>query len=525
MAPRTRKKGVSAASKSSNQRTQAEDLAPGPINSNTSTRATLSKRPPQAARSTNRSKRVRNNTTNPEEPSTNDLSTGAGSNDDQTLGDTTNQPEILPTLDNYMTMMKLWPLGRIREHLEEHKASTQNRLPSEIHDRVKLVYNQFKNELLMLAMIGKVSEATIKSYIPEMSATRAISRYTIFLQYCLDCLSEPMPLRGQEEGGDFLGDRNWKTGARWRALSDDEKAVFEPINFYALAGVPNLLLDPETGECVVDDHPEEQEHSAQLQRKSKTAIEKIAHQLSCEANRLDFAYYLVATSTVTPNKSSELGWLKQYTTHPQIGTWANKTCHFATVFATYSQGVSMAKAIASVNNKPKRQRPDKQQPSDKIKVDLGRLLAALTHKTLGYTPPQSFPQTADPAAESKKRVLPISIVLTEGSRLTDEKLQVGFKKMQSATRNEWLNDVKDGHFRLTKLRVGSDEAIGEPVVLDATDIEAALTTPPRARDNVIQSNNNSDEPITNQAANNENKKKNGGESDTTSESDSDEEDD
>lgn len=479
--------------------------APGTTRSNTSTSGAGSKRVP--SRTSVPAKRVRTKTVN-NLPSTNPQ----GTEDEQPVDTQESQPnsEITPTLNNYKTLMKFWPPGRIREHLQENKGSTHNCPSTEIRDRVKLVFKEFNHELLMLAMIAQVSEPTIKSIIPDMTATRATSPYTLFLQYCLGCLLEPMPLKGDEEVEVKLGERNSKNGARWRALSVDERAVFDPIIFYALAGVPNPLLDLENSEDKMDDNQDKQDEGgdslvpvptihkltveedklyrpiyeqivdlkkvenelekpptgpskSQLQRKSKTAIKKLAHQLACEAHRLDFAYYLVATSTLTPNKSAELGWLQQYTTHPQVATWANKTCRLATVFATYSQGASMAKAIASVNSKPKRQRPDKQQPSDKIKVISGRLLAALTHKTLGYIPPQSFPQTANPVAELKTRSLPISIVLAEGSRLTDDKLEVGFKKMRSATRLEWLEDVKDGNFRLIKLKVGSDETIGGPV--------------------------------------------------------------
>ncbi|KAH9809130.1 hypothetical protein DFH28DRAFT_906667 [Melampsora americana] len=571
MAPstRNRKKGAPTASKTPNQPTQPEEPAPATTRSNNSNRTSAPKRP-QALHRSNPAKRLRNDTTsNTDEATINTLLPGAD-RVDETLG-STNQSDDTPTLDNYKSLMKLWPPGRIREYLQEHKKSNRNRPPTEVSDRVKLVFKQFKQELLMLAMIGQVSESTIKSYIPEMSTTRATSAYTLFLQYCSDCLIEPMPLKGQEDIGEVLGDRNQKTGAIWRALSSDERAVFQPTIFYALAGVPNPLLDDETDD-VLDDDQEPQEYTgdsfvpvpkvhklsieedelyrplyercvdlvkvenelakpstgpstSQLQRRSKTAIEKISHQLSCEANRLDFAYYLVATSTVTPNKSSELGWLKQFTTHPQVASWANKTCRLATVFATYSQGVSMVKAIASVNQKPKRQRGDKQQRSDTIKVELGRLLAALTHKTLGYIPPQSFPQTADPLAEVKRRSLPISVVLQEGSRMTHEKLAVGFKKMRTGIRSEWLDDIKDGKFCLMKLRVGSDEAIGDPVALDATDVEKARNTSPRTIDKMVDPiDRNTCEPSnTNEAEKKAKKKKNRGESDSSEDSDSDEE--
>lgn len=62
--------------------------------------------------------------------------------------------------------------------------------------------------------------------------------------------------------------------------------------------------------------------------------------------------------------------------------------------------------------------------------------------------------------------------------------------MSCATRLEWLSDIKDGLFRLNKLRVGSDEVIGESVALDNNEIEIALATPPRAMDKVIGSIDN-----------------------------------
>jgi hypothetical protein len=122
----------------------------------------------------------------------------------------------------------------------------------------------------------------------------------------------------------------------------------------------------------------------------------------------------------------------------------------------------------------------------------------------------------------KKRALPISVVLAEGSRLTDQKLAVGFKKMRGAVRLEWINDIKEGLFCLTKLRVGSDEAIGELVALDDKEIEAAVTTSPREMDKVVGSidNNTSGQSKSTEATK---KKKDGDESDSTIESDTEEE--
>lgn len=130
-----------------------------------------------------------------------------------------------------------------------------------------------------------------------------------------------MPLKGHEEGIRIIADRNRKNGARWRALTADQQAVFDPTTFYALAGVPNPLLsldseneDEDEDRNIAGDgfvpfpkvhklKPEEDQlycpiykemvdiekvereagkawsgpSSSSLQRRSKTLIKKIAH--------------------------------------------------------------------------------------------------------------------------------------------------------------------------------------------------------------------------------------------------------
>lgn len=104
-------------------------------------------------------------------------------------------------------------------------------------------------------------------------------------------------------------------------------------------------------------------------------------QLASEANRLDFAYYLEATSTVTPDRSSDHGWLKQFTTHLEMAKWTNRKSDLLSVFGLYTQGEAMKKAVEFANEEPKkRKRSSKSQKSDVIKVQLGRASCALTSK-------------------------------------------------------------------------------------------------------------------------------------------------
>lgn len=73
--------------------------------------------------------------------------------------------DTTPNLDNYQDLLSYWPPGRIQKHLQDDKGCTSNRAPPAVQDQVKLIHNRFKQELLMMAMIGGVSEATIKSYM------------------------------------------------------------------------------------------------------------------------------------------------------------------------------------------------------------------------------------------------------------------------------------------------------------------------------------------------------------------------
>ena len=130
-----------------------------------------------------------------------------------------------------------------------------------------------------------------------------------------------MPVKGQEEARILIAERNVKNGQAWSALSDDEKEVFNPEIFYALAGVPNPLLSPDLDQDCISLHddqdgdtlvpvpnvhkltleqdnlyhplyeslanlqkvlnelgkPESGDTIAKVQRKSATAIEKYAH--------------------------------------------------------------------------------------------------------------------------------------------------------------------------------------------------------------------------------------------------------
>lgn len=69
------------------------------------------------------------------------------------------------TLQNYEDLLNYWPLRQIQNSLQSNKALTDNCAPAAVQHHVKRIYDRFKRELLMMAMIGGVSELTIKSYM------------------------------------------------------------------------------------------------------------------------------------------------------------------------------------------------------------------------------------------------------------------------------------------------------------------------------------------------------------------------
>ncbi|EGG03048.1 uncharacterized protein MELLADRAFT_109639 [Melampsora larici-populina 98AG31] len=389
--------------------------------------------------------------------------------------------------------MDAWPAGRIRTAIKKYKSSTGTRASSEVQAKAQLAHLKYEHELLMLALVDKVQLRIIKKAIDEVAPKKPSRNLDMYLAYAKDALSLSMPGKGQEDGGVQLGERNRINSDRWKALDDDHKAIFSPSLFYALAGAPNPFApseskdlddeDEDVGdifvplpkvrrltveeeakyrpiyEKMVDDErvsaniskPKAGPSDGLLQRKSLRAFQKHAHELACLANRLNFAYYLVGSSTLTPDKSNELGWTKEFTTHRQVARWANKTSGLARVFATYAQGSAMADAIAEAT-----QGPVKKLKRKRIKA-------------LGRKPTQSFPLIEDPKSALIKRKVPVEMVCLEGVTLSEEALILGFKKMRTEDREKWVEDIKAGLFRLKNIE-GVEESDSEGVALNAEDL-------------------------------------------------------
>lgn len=73
-------------------------------------------------------------------------------------------PEF-PNLENFQDKMSEWPIGKIRKYLRAHKTNLNNRPSAVIQQETELAYQLYEHTVLMLAVVGKVSEKTIRQQL------------------------------------------------------------------------------------------------------------------------------------------------------------------------------------------------------------------------------------------------------------------------------------------------------------------------------------------------------------------------
>lgn len=60
-----------------------------------------------------------------------------------------------------------------------------------------------------------------------------------------------------------------------------------------------------------------------------------------------------------------------------------------------------------------------------------------------------------------------------------DKLMVGFVKLSTGIREEWISDIKMKYFGLQLFKVGTETTIGNPVFLEPQEVDVALVTKPK----------------------------------------------
>ncbi|EGG04654.1 uncharacterized protein MELLADRAFT_88710 [Melampsora larici-populina 98AG31] len=379
---------------------------------------------------------------------------------------------ILPTIDNYKQSLNQWPEYQISSHMRGRR--TGNVVPPKIFDELVAIQKIYRHHKALLAMMGNVSLYTLNKSIGEIGGKPGQDDYHLWMSYANEKSKHRMPNRGQKG---VLGQRNKDVGAAWTALPEERRRVFDPQIFYTLSGLPKPINNDdgdEEGEEIVLQPEELVELQAlydemvckdkvamvyakvaaglpqgpplpEFNRKSLKCVEQLHKQIKNESNRMQFAYYLIASTihAATEGKKSEPGWCREYTSNKDMADYLDRKANFATIFATHIQGLAVNEAVASQIG-GKSTSTKQASPGDILKGKLaGKLRSEID--TLLKIKCNGFPRGPDP---------------------------LGFDKMPTSTRQLWLDDLNKGFFKL-KLKSAPDVTEDTETLQDNSHLEEA----------------------------------------------------
>ncbi|PLW26958.1 hypothetical protein PCASD_23616 [Puccinia coronata f. sp. avenae] len=121
----------------------------------------------------------------------------------------------------------------------------------------------------MLALIGNVSEGTVKRSLGESKPMRQPSGWNWYVAFSMESATTP----GSTEGWD---ERNGHLGEAWASLSPNEKAVFSPPIFACLSKIPYRISDEEDDENEEIDLTEEEKELYEPLYENLVNHEKVA---------------------------------------------------------------------------------------------------------------------------------------------------------------------------------------------------------------------------------------------------------
>ncbi|KAH9823104.1 hypothetical protein DFH28DRAFT_922032 [Melampsora americana] len=205
----------------------------------------------------------------------------------------TNNSSVLPNAptQNSQFSSQQFPSSRIPDSsnpdfpkLENFREKMSNRTglnnqPSKgIQTEAKLAYQRYEHTLLMLALVGKISEKTAKNYLPQPVTKRKKGAYTLYSplqEIWKESIKRfkyvyifNLPACGKKDG--ILSDHNRCNGKGWTSLENTQKKVFSPKFLFALAGLPiprEYLISNKT------DHGPEEEGSKSTNQIPKLSLE------------------------------------------------------------------------------------------------------------------------------------------------------------------------------------------------------------------------------------------------------------
>ncbi|KAA1107481.1 hypothetical protein PGT21_015195 [Puccinia graminis f. sp. tritici] len=381
------------------------------------------------------------------------------------------EAEIGFTLENFESHLDSWTLPLLRQVLNKRKKNS-NRIPPEVQEALNFHKTNYVKIKLMLAILGRVSEKTINSWLGEDRPTQKKSSYSRFLAFSMKSGETPVPPKGCSLGWD---ERNKTLEDAWKLLTQDEQKVFDERIFAHFSKLP-------IG-CTIDNDSDEIDESGQPTPKKSLSSEEEAlykplyenlvnhekvrlvsgqgidksgntppqaldqvirlnSELFTVANIYNLTFYMLA-ATQSPGPGS---FCKELSNDAHWLSVAKKQWAAKETFEAYSHGRAIQEVVqecSDTNQPPLKKKKHSDTVRTTLQAELNEMLA------LGRCKAQ-FSKKRDPSALVKSNFTGLKILQSEGSKLKAETLVIGLECMFTEDRELWLADVRSGHFKIVK---------------------------------------------------------------------------
>ncbi|POW04466.1 hypothetical protein PSTT_10376 [Puccinia striiformis] len=311
------------------------------------------------------------------------------------------------TLGNFKSQLPLWSIQKLRDVLAKRKKACSNRVHPNVQEALVLLQQNYIKSILMLSLLGRISENTTAKFLGENKPSRKKSNWNRLVAFSVTSEQTPFPPKGWEEHNIpfYFGDLEEEDdGGETVKLTQEEDECYRPLY--------EKLVNTEKIKLILSQGTVSHNKTSDAFKQTSSQFQRLNSELFTITNLYN-STYCILTSSRAPGVNSfcheysnDVGWLAITKSR-----WASKE-----TFEAYIHSAGHAIQI--------------------------KLLAEARGTPVEGT---TFPKTKDPAS---KLGLGLQIVQSEQSKLSAESLMKGYEAMNTEEKRKWLNDIESGAFKI-----------------------------------------------------------------------------
>ncbi|KAI7966181.1 hypothetical protein MJO29_001929 [Puccinia striiformis f. sp. tritici] len=330
------------------------------------------------------------------------------------------------TLGNFKSQLPLWSIQKLRDVLAKRKKACSNRVHPNVQEALVLLQQNYIKSILMLSLLGRISENTTAKFLGENKPSRKKSNWNRLVAFSVTSEQTPFPPKGWEEHNIpfYFGDLEEEDdGGETVKLTQEEDECYRPLY--------EKLVNTEKIKLILSQGTVSHNKTSDAFKQTSSQFQRLNSELFTITNLYN-STYCILTSSRAPGVNSfcheysnDVGWLAITKSR-----WASKE-----TFEAYSQAREMQEVL------------EKAHLFMKIVHSAGHAIQIKLLAEARGTPVEgtTFPKTKDPAS---KLGLGLQIVQSEQSKLSAESLMKGYEAMNTEEKRKWLNDIESGAFKI-----------------------------------------------------------------------------